>query len=84
MFSKYFALRYFPVTYFPKGTLVVPVYENKFDIATRLIGNYSLSGDIETIVGYEYNKGGDIVATILKRPAQQFVDFNFDIETELE
>jgi hypothetical protein len=84
MFSKYFSIRYFPVTYFPKGTLVVPVYENKFDISSRLIGNYSKSGDIETIVGYEYNKGGDVTVTILKRGTHQLLNFNFDIETELE
>ena len=83
MFSKYFALRYFPSNYYSKGAQNNPFYSNSGDIKSKLIQDYSKSGDIETIIGFEFSKKGDIKTSILKRKPQVYMQFEFDVETEL-
>jgi hypothetical protein len=71
--------------YFDKGSLS-PVYTKSGDIEASFTKEYAHSGDIKTIVGEDIlinGRMGDIWATVLPRPAQTRVAFEFDVETEL-
>ena len=79
MYSKYFAYRYFPGTYFANGAS----YLSAGDIKTILLKQYVNYGDIQTICGLELSKNYDVWATVLKRKNQQKIEFDYDITTDL-
>ena len=81
--GNYFGARYFAPRYWVKTGDLTTLYVTRGDIKSRLLGNFSATGDIETIIGVGFNKSGDTYALVLKRPAQQRISFTFDIETQV-
>jgi|LauGreDrversion4_2_1035121.scaffolds.fasta_scaffold56528_2 hypothetical protein len=81
--GKYFGTRYFADRYWPKAGNLNTLYQNSGDIRTKLLGAYTNNGDIQTFLGNAFANSGDIYAVLLKRSPQTKVNFEFDIETEL-
>ncbi len=81
--GSYFPARYFGARYWSKTGDLSGLYTNAGDIKTRIIGAYLNNGDIESFLGIEFGKTGDVYALVLKRAPQQRVYFTFDIQSQL-
>ena len=81
--GKYFGTRYFADRYWSKTGNINTLYQNSGDIKSKILGAYINNGDIQSFIGNSFAKSGDIYAILLQRSAQTKVNFEFDIETEI-
>lgn len=81
--GSYFGARYFASRYWVKTGDITSLYSTTGDIKSRLIGAYLKNGDIQSFLGVEFGKTGDVYCLVLKAPPQKRISFTFDIQSQL-